>query len=238
MRALFAVLVLFLTVSIQAQNTGKKKNSRPASSADQEKTVIPEAGPPVYFYDFEKPEFLVPKVHIEHDGNGIGSITFEKKNLAESFTRDLVLSSSTMEKLSALWNELRFLTSVEDYQSHRDYSHLGRMKLKMAEGGKVRTVEFNWTENQSAKALTDEYKKIGYEYVWKFDIEVARKNQPLEAPRVMKQIDSYVRRGQISDPLHIVPFLIELSGDERMPLIARNHAKRLADSIEKKKNED
>jgi hypothetical protein len=72
-----------------------------------------------------------------------------------------------------------------------------------------------------------------------FDINVARQNQPLESPRIMRGLDSYLKRNAISDPVQMLPFLRELSGDERMPLIARNHAERLAKQIEKdKKNNE
>jgi len=233
---LVSLFVVLSVVSAAAQNTSKKKNARPAVSPTPIGSESPKPGKPVYFYDFEKPEFLTSRVHIEHDENGVGLITFEKKKLEESFTRTLVLSVVTTELLRNYWDSLDFVYSNVNYQSKLEYPHLGSMRLKMINGRKERTAEFNWTDNPEAKALTDEYKKIGYEHVWMFELEVARKNQPLESPRIMKAIDSYLKRGEISDPPHMVPFLMELSGDERMPLIARNHAKRLAESITKEQN--
>lgn len=64
---------------------------------------------------------------------------------------------------------------------------------------------------------------------------VTRENQPLEAPRMIDALDSYLRRGEISDPPHLLPFIKEISEDERLPLIARNHAARLLKQIEKTK---
>jgi len=81
--------------------------------------------------------------------------------------------------------------------------------------------------------LMDEYKRIGYEYTWRFEIGIARQNQPLQTPGLMDQLASYINRGEISDPSHLVPFLTELSNDERLPLIARNHAGKLVRQLQK-----
>jgi uncharacterized protein (UPF0147 family) len=80
----------------------------------------------------------------------------------------------------------------------------------------------------------DEYRRIGQQFVWIFDIGVARENQPLEAPRLMDALDSLIKRNEISDAAQMIPLLKELSNDERIPLIARNHATRIIKEIEKK----
>ncbi len=232
-RVLFVVLFFVCASTAYTQNNGQKKNQRPASNAVEKETSKP-AAPPVYFYTFEQPAFIVPYVRIEHDRNGAGMIYFRKKHLEDEFSRPLALSEVTIARLTDYWNKLDFLDSTEDYQSNLDYRHLGTMKLKMALDEKERLAEFNWTNNSHARALTDEYKKIGYQYVWMFEMEIAMRNQPLETPKLMKRIDSFLRRGEISDPMELMPYLKKLGDDERLPLIARNHAKRLADKIEKK----
>lgn len=218
-----------------------KRNSRPFDGEikkENANSIKTDSHSPVYSYDFSKPEFLVSKIHIEHDENGVGKITFQKNGYEEDFTEPIKLSEKTLEKLKTLWTELNFLESDEKYQStERDYAHLGTMKLKLKLDTKERIEEFNWTENVDAKALADEYRKIGNQFVWMFDINVARENQPLESPKIMKQIDSYLSRDQISDPKQMIPFLQELSEDERVPLITRNHASRLLKKIEKIKEE-
>ncbi|MBK7704380.1 MAG: hypothetical protein IPJ30_01065 [Acidobacteria bacterium] len=79
----------------------------------------------------------------------------------------------------------------------------------------------------------DEYRRIGNQYIWIFDMNVARANQPLDAPKQMDVIDSYIERNEISDAVQLIPYLKEVSLDERIPLIARNHATRLIAQIEK-----
>ena len=70
-----------------------------------------------------------------------------------------------------------------------------------------------------------------------FDITVARENQPLETPRLMQTLDGYLKRNGISDPPQMIPFLQDLTNDERVPLITRNNAARIIKEIEKKKKD-
>ena len=240
----FLLISIFSAISVFAQKPPAKKNARPTTGNPSKKTsdtVSPKKDKPVYFYHFAQPKFLISKIVIEHDENGLGKIAFQKQKFDEDITEPLALSTATLEKLKGFWTTLKFLTSEETYQSEiRDYGHLGNIKLEMKKDGKERTTGFNWTENLDAKALAEEYRKIANQLIWMFDINIARVNQPLEAPRIMNGLDSYLRRDAISDPQQMLPFLKGLSEDERIPLIARNHAGRLMKKIEssKKKTED
>ena len=97
----------------------------------------------------------------------------------------------------------------------------------------MRTAKFNWTDNKDAKVLADEYRKIGNQFLWIFEINIARENQPLETPRMMDAIDALIKRNEVSDASQLIPFFKELTDDERIPLISRNHATRLIQQIEK-----
>lgn len=189
-----------------------------------------------YFYEFTHRDFVVTRLVIEHDDSGKGKVTFEKKDFDEPVSDPVQLSAATLEKLKTLFQTLDFVNSSENYQSaERDYKHLGTAKIRVRDGGKERAVEYNWTENKDAKALADEYRRIGNQYVWQFDMSVSRENQPLEAPGLMDALDSYLKRNEISDPPQMIPFLQQLANDERIPLIARNRATKLIKEIEKKK---
>ena len=52
----------------------------------------------------------------------------------------------------------------------------------------------------------------------------------------MAALEGLLKRNEISDPLQLLPFLRELADDERLPLIALNHATRIIQQIEKSKN--
>jgi len=214
-----------------------KRNERPANL----NAAVPDASAqqsfkPAYVYEFTRPGFVVPYIQIEHDESGRGKITFKKEGLDDPESDPIELSPVTMERLKAAFAALNFLDSTEEYQTPRDYSTLGNISITYHKDARQRTVKYNWTENKDAKALLDEYRKISNQYVWQFDISVSRENQPLNAPSLLDVLDSYLRRNEISDPKQMVPLLRELSNDERIPLIARNHATKLAEKIEKSKN--
>lgn len=243
-----AVPVNTKTVAENEAAAAIKKNSRPASESQPVTTENPNEtirtnlrppvaaeNKPVYFYEFTKSDFLISKIYIEHDENGKGKITFQKRDFLEPETDPVQLSPATLERLKATWQALNFLDSTETYQTVRDYPQLGAMQFSMRKDGRARTAAFNWTDNKDAKMLADEYRKIGQQFLWIFDISVARENQPLEAPRLLDALASMVRRSEVSDAAQMIPLLKELSNDERIPLIARNRAMKLIEKIEKNK---
>jgi len=210
-----------------------KRNERP--NTQQAKSAATQTAQSAYSYEFTRPGFVYSRVVIEHDDAGTGKISFQKNGFEEVITDPVSLSSVTMRNIKDALVALDFFASTEEYQTARDYSHMGNSQFTFRRDGKTRTVKYNWTENKSAKILMDEYRRLANEYTWRFEISVGRENQPLETPGQMDVIDSYIQRGEISDPPHLLPFLTELSTDERMPLMARNHALKLIKQIEKKK---
>lgn len=223
------------------KNARPETENQPTTDGKQIETVKTNARPaalenkPVYFYEFSKAEFLVSKISIEHDENGKGKITFLKKDFSEPVTDPVQLSPATLERVKNVWSALNFLDSTEDYQAVKDFSHLGTMKFTMRKNERTREATFNWTDNKDAKTLADEYRRIGQQFVWIFDMNVARENQPLDAPRLLDSLDAMIKRNEISDAQQMIPFLKGLIEDERIPLIARNRATKLIEKIEKKK---
>jgi hypothetical protein len=209
--------------------TDTKKTSRPAESKAAAKPSYP------FFYEFTQPAFFISRITIEHDDNGKGTVTFLKRDYNEAYTDPVQLSPATMQKLKTWWDNLHFLDSTENYQADKDFTHLGTIRLRLKRDKRERAVTFNWTDNKDAKSLMDEYRNLGQQYVWIFDITLARENQPLEAPKLMENFDNMVRRNEISDPQQMLPLLKDLSEDERIPLLARNHALKIIKQIEKDK---
>ena len=222
------------TDAVDAPKNQGKKNERPTAGNEQTNAETSKitAGSPVYFYEFSQPNFLISKIFIEHDEDGKGKITFLKQGFGEPVSDPITLSAEGIEKVKMRWQTLDFLSSTENYQYEKDYSHLGNMKFTMKKDKRERTAEFNWTDNKDAKALADEYRRIGNRYIWLFDFSVARENQPLETPRLMDSLDSMIKRDDFFDVKQMAPYLKGLADDERIPLIARNHAARLARQIE------
>ena len=125
------------------------------------------------------------------------------------------------------------MESETNYQSDKQFAHLGTMKLSMVEGERKRTAEFNWSDVKEAAELALEYRRVADQASFVFDVSVARANQPLNTPKLMGAFESLLKRNGLSDPQQMVPLLKDISSDERLPLIARNHALRLLAKIEK-----
>jgi hypothetical protein len=129
---------------------------------------------------------------------------------------------------------LNFLDSEQNYQSERQYPHMGTVSLKLRIGSRQRTAEFNWTNDKEASALATEYRRVGDQAIWFFDMGVARESEPLSAPDLMRRCEEMIKHGDFSDLGQLATLLQDLSVDERIPLIARNHAARLLKQISKK----
>lgn len=214
--------------------TPVKRNERPSDEKASSRNSAP-AYSPVYFYEFTRPGFLYERVLIEHDEAGKGKISFQKKDSDEMITDPVELSPVTIKNLTDAFTALDFLASNENYQTERDHSNMGNVSITVKKQGRERTAKYNWSENKQAKFLMDEYRRIANEYTWKFEIALALENQPLMSPDLMKKLDSYIKQKEISDPIHLLALLTKLSTDERLPLIARDHAERLVKQIEKAK---
>lgn len=211
---------------------------------DRSEQVAPQTGPrreddkkppdsTKYSYEFNQPEFYIRHILIEHDASGRGKITFERKGEDSPFDEPIELSTGALGRILGLWQALQFLDSTQSYQAAKQFPHLGTMKLRMEQEARNRTAEFNWTNNRDASALVNEYRHVADQAIFVFDIAIARENQPLNAPKLMDALEAMLNRGDLSDPSQLVPLLRDISTDEHLPLIARNHATRILKKIEK-----
>ena len=240
LHALIAAL-LFTGAAIcagaQQKNGGAvKQNTRGLEVTKEPKTEPGRTAPAedaTYSYEFEKSDFLIRRIVITHDDAGHGEISFERQGDIEPIVEPLDLSESARARILALWHNLRFLDSSVNYQADREFPQLGTMRLRMRRGTRTRVAEFNWTKDADARALADEYRKAGNQAIFVFDVSVARQNQPLDSPKLLDRLDSYLKRGELSDPQQLVPLLREIKTDERFPLMARNHAARILKKLEK-----
>ncbi len=223
-----------------AENTEEpvpvKRNDRPKGSPSAETpTVKPQnKATAEYEYLFFQPNFALSRVLVRHNDLGKGTVEFLQSDQDEPVTEPIEISETALARINASLAELRFLESSESYQHEKDFSHLGTVRITYSKGERSRTAEFNWTDNQFAKSLAGEYRKVANQFIWRFDMTLARENQPLESPKLIARLDAYLKRNEISDPVQMLPLLNELANDERLPLIARNHTLRLIEQIKKK----
>jgi hypothetical protein len=236
-----ALIVLSAALSIcaqesspQTQQTQTKHNPRPSQSTPSPAPVATNNSDPVkYTYEFTQPKFYVKHIVFEHDANGRGTLTFERLNEDVAVSEPVELSAAALARINAAWQGLQFLDSNTNYQSEKQFPHLGTMRIGMERGDRKRVAEFNWTNNRDAETLVNEYRKVADQAILIFDISIARQNQPLNAPKLMEAMESLLNRNALSDPQQLLPLLKELSTDEHIPLIARNQAIRLSKKIQK-----
>lgn len=233
-RLLFCVLVALAASVCAFAQTESKRNDRPQSNSTA--TIVPDNKAPAsvrYTWEFSHREFTINHIVVEHDATGRGKVTFTRKGEEEPIVENVELTPPVFERIEKLWRELRFLDSNENYQSAKDFAHLGTYKIGMTALDRTRTAEFNWSGNASAWALAQEYRRVADQVIFVFDMTVARENQPLNTPGLLKQLESMYNRNGLSDPKQLIPLLKEIRTDAHVPLIARNHAERLLKKIDK-----
>lgn len=227
-----ALLMLSAAIFTCAQDT--RKNARPNQSGNSKTDVTGATKDGTkYTYEFRQPTFWINHIVIEHDQAGRGTIQFSRKDENTPVVEPLQLSSAASTRILALWEGLQFLESDTNYQSARHFAHLGVMKIGMQRGDQKRVAEFDWTNNSAAADLVAEYRRAADQAIFVFDISIARENQPLNAPKLMEGLESMLKRNALSDPQQLLPLLKDLTTDEHVPLIARNHAARLIKKIQK-----
>src|SRR5438874_3558033 len=170
------LLVVILAVISFAQDA-TKTNERPQPPAQspqrrEENRHQPDASR--YSWEFKQPAFLVSHILIEHDALGRGKITFEQKGEDTPIVEPIELSTSTLGRIFGLWGDLRFLDSTENYQSAKNFAHLGTYKIGMNDGKRQRTAEFNWSDNKTAWSLANEYRKVSEQAILIFNIKLAQ----------------------------------------------------------------
>jgi len=234
---LLAALLLVLVAIPSAAQDANKRNDRPQAASSPAAPRAEEnqksANPTRYSYEFTQPEFVIRHIVIEHDASGHGKITFERHGEETPIVEPVELSASAWGRISRLWSDLKFLDSNENYQAPKNFAHLGTYRISMDDGKRQRTAEFNWSNNKSAWALADEYRRVADQAILIFNLNLAREMQPLNAPQLLNEMDMQITRNGLSDPQQLVPLLMELRTDEHIPLIARNHADRILKKIKK-----
>ncbi len=233
---LTALLFTGAAFHVAAQNkvSAKENTCEPQTISLKKANASDAASATLYVYEFTQPNFYVSHIKIEHDAVGRGKLFFNRKGLDEPLVENLQLSDAARGRITALWDTLGFLDSNTNYQSEKEFPHLGTMRLCMKRGERERVAEFNWTNDRNAFALVNEYRRAADQAIFVFDINLAREHEPLDAPKLLDQLDSLLTRNSLSDPQQLVALLRDLNTDERIPLIARNHAARLLKKIEGK----
>src|SRR5262245_61129702 len=102
-----------------------------------------------YSYKFENQRFYIPLIEVNLTPDGSGELRFKRGESDEVITLKLKLLPQTLTRMRQLYDETKFITSTEEYQDKRDFSHLGWVTLSARQGEQSRNARFNHTMNPS-----------------------------------------------------------------------------------------
>ena len=221
---LLVVLCIGLSVAATAQPLVQANNLRRDSDANLTR----------FHYEFVNERFTIPRIEVDFDGTGTGEYKFTRKG-SDEIADKLEISASLLGQIQSLLTELNFLDSTEEYQHKKDFSHLGTMTISFTKGGRSRTVKFNYTDNQALTRLAEIFRGIATQEMRVFELGNVRETDPISTPAQMRMLESELKGNHLADPAKLIPLLKDIKMDESVPLIARNHADRLIQMIQKGK---
>ncbi|MBO0857160.1 MAG: hypothetical protein J2P21_01640 [Chloracidobacterium sp.] len=225
------LLIAFLVFVFKTPALSQTRIELDQSGADPARGETPGVH---YRYLFENPRFTTPVQELYFDGSGHGKFRFKRSD-SDEIVNNLTVSPEVLTQIQMLFEDLNFLSSNEEYQHKKDFSHLGNMTITYSRDGKERTVKFNYTENQSMSRLSDIFRNIVNQETRIFELETVIANDPISAPAQLRILESELKSKRFADPHRFDPILKNIKLDEGVPLIARNHADRLLQMISKGK---
>jgi len=222
----FTAVSLILLLAVTAALAYQKSQNLADGSAVDDIT---------FSYKFESPRFPIRLIEIDIGSNGVGELRFKRGESDEILDCKVKLLPLTSARITKLYETLGFLNSDAEYQDKKDFSHLGWVTLGAQRGSRGRKVRFNFTTNELIKELEEIFRGIATQEISLFDIENAGRYQPLDVPKQLELLENDLRLTRITEPERVLAALNEIAGDDSLPLIARNHAKRMVESIKKGK---
>jgi len=188
-----------------------------------------------YSYKFENPRFLLKIIEVDLDANGTGELRFTRGESDEVLDCKVKLLPPTIARIRELFVASGFLDSQTDYQDKKDFAHLGWVTLGARQGARERKARFNFTTNSQINELKDIFLGIAWQEISLFDIENAERYQPLDLPKQLEILENDLGLSRIAEPERVLVVMKEIAKDDSQPLIARNHAKRISEAIQKGK---
>jgi hypothetical protein len=203
----------------------------------QKNSIAPAPAPAdaSFKYKFENARFYISVIEIDLSAGGTGELRFKRGESDEIIDRNIKLLPATIARIRQLYDITNFIDSSEEYQDKKDFSHLGWISLSAQHGKRERKARFNYTTNKDISELAEIYRAIATQEMHLFDIETSERYQPLDLPRLLDTLENDLNLRRVAEPEQLLAMLREISGNDTQPLIARNHATRMIDSIKKGK---
>ena len=192
----------------------------------------PASGPRITFTKTligSTPEYFALK--IDAAGNG----TYDSHKVDDpSSPRPLQISAKTTGQIFSLARSLNFFRSI-DLDSHRKVANMGMKTLIYEDAGQTNTVQFNYSENHSAKDLADLLEKIANVEERIGQLEYAMKYDRLNLPHLLGQIQYGMESGYFAEPEMMLPTLEKIANDSHYLHLAQTRAIAIEKRIHKGK---
>jgi hypothetical protein len=223
-RHLSSILSIALAV---AQTIGPAPHSRPANGNDYANIS--------FDYRFENPRFFIPWIEIKIEPDSKARLRFKRGESEEVIERDFEVLPRTQNRIIRLAQRLDLFNTNEEFQHKKNFSHLGWMTISVRQGRRTRSFRFNYTSNPHMTELADIFRALATQEINLTSIELAQQHQPLDLPRLLEGLENDLRLDRIAEPEKLLKILSNMSNDDVLPIIARNHANRLINGIKKGK---
>jgi hypothetical protein len=219
------ILVLSLAAGVGLAGQNRQSLSDGLEAADEV----------TFTYKWEGPRFYIPLIEVDLRPNGTGEVRFRRGESEEILDCKVKLLPATLARINQLFEATSFLSSETHYQDKKDFSHLGWVTLGARRGANARKTRFNFTTNVHIKQLEDIFRAIATQEIILFDIDNAERYQPLDLPKQLELLERDLKLERIAEPERVLSALNEIAGDDTLPLIARNQARRMIADITKGK---
>lgn len=186
-----------------------------------------------YYYRFESTMMDMSLAEVRFNQAGQGHFVFRRKHDEEPIRLDISLLPDTVRQIDAYLDQMQFLTSREDYQSKRDFSHLGTITWRVRQGERERQVSFNHTQHPVMRDLSNLLRHVVTQETRLFTLQLVRQYEPLGLDKELMALQREINNGWIAEPVKFVPLLRELQSDENILLMARRRAGEILQRIKK-----
>jgi len=181
-----------------------------------------------YRYEFEQPNFLVTRIVIVLDAEGRGTLEYVEKGVPEPTRAPVTLRPESLARLRRLAEQVASLPPAPPSEKH---ANLGLSKLSLVVNGQPVVVAFTYTPHPALLELGQFFRGLITQHQRVSQIEVARRYQPLDVPKLLRDLEADLNANRIAEPAALGDLLASLANDMRLSLIARNHARRLSARI-------
>jgi hypothetical protein len=182
-------------------------------------------------YRFENERFVISSIELALGSGGEGTLRFVKQGLGAPVDRKVSVGPDTLRALDEALGRLNYLAPPADLQGPNDHSNLGTVSLAVSRAGSVHVARFNYTHNRDARLVADLLGGIANREIHAFGLETAARYTPLETAALLGVLESELRLKRVAEPEALVPLLRDIGENFALPLLVRNKAVRLADSL-------